>query len=177
MFCTSSFTALEFIARGCAVGVCCSTFNQREYYDALPKLGIAKPIGSFINNEWQLDLSQISLLMSSDILRKQLSKKSLELCDFFGVPRIIESIFSFGSKKWANRAVTLPSVNTLIMLSTKLERKHSHSCKSQKFLNVLQGGLITILCSKLYSSRINISILILILKICQNVYLRFSRLQ
>jgi ribosomal protein S18 acetylase RimI-like enzyme len=99
VFCTSSFTALEFIARGCAVGVCCSTFNQKEYYDALPKLGIAKPIGSFISNEWQLDLKQISLLMSSDILRKQLSKKSLELCDFYGVPRIIESIFSFGNKK------------------------------------------------------------------------------
>ena len=99
VFCTSSFTALEFIARGCAVGVCCSTFNQREYYDTLPTLGIAKPIGSFIDNKWQLDLKQISLLMSSDVLRKQLSKKSLEFCDFYGVPRIIDSIFSFGSKK------------------------------------------------------------------------------
>ena len=95
VFCTASTTALEFIARGCAVGICCGSSNQEQYYEALPKLGVSKPIGVFRGMTWIFDSMVIQDLVSSKPLRDQLSIKSIQLIDFDGAKRIIKEIMSF----------------------------------------------------------------------------------
>jgi spore coat polysaccharide biosynthesis predicted glycosyltransferase SpsG/RimJ/RimL family protein N-acetyltransferase len=95
VLCTSSSTALEFIARGCAVGIVCASSNQEQYYKVLPELGVAEALGVYQNNEWILDLKIIQNLISSKLLRDQLSKKSLELIDFDGANRVISEIMNF----------------------------------------------------------------------------------
>lgn len=95
VFCTASTTALEFIARGCAVGICCGSSNQEQYYEALPKLGVSKPIGVFRGRKWIFDSMVIKDLVSSKPLRDQLSIKSIQLIDFDGAKRIIKEIMSF----------------------------------------------------------------------------------
>lgn len=77
VFCTSSSTSLEFIARGCAVGIVCGSFNQQQYYEILPKLGVAKAIGVYQDDKWALDLKVIQNLISSRSLRKNYQKNLL----------------------------------------------------------------------------------------------------
>lgn len=95
VFCTASSTALEFIARGCAIGICCGSPNQEQYYEVLPKLGVSIPIGVFQDMKWILDSMAIQDLVSSKLLRDQLSNKSIQLIDFNGAKRIIKEIMSF----------------------------------------------------------------------------------
>ncbi len=95
VFCTSSSTSLEFIARGCAVGIVCGSFNQQQYYEILPKLGVAKAIGVYQDDKWALDLKVIQNLISSRSLREELSKKSLELIDFDGAKRVVNEIMGY----------------------------------------------------------------------------------
>ena len=94
IFCTSSSTSLEFIARGCAVGIVCGSFNQQQYYRILPKLGVAEAIGVYQDDKWVMDLKVIQNLISSKSLRDELSKKSLELIDFDGAKRVVNEIMS-----------------------------------------------------------------------------------
>lgn len=94
VFCTSSSTSLEFIARGCAVGIVCGSFNQQQYYDVLPKLGVAEAVGVYKNDKWVLDSKVIQNLISSNTLREELSKKSVELIDFDGAKRVINEIMT-----------------------------------------------------------------------------------
>ena len=95
VFCTSSSTSLEFIARGCAVGIVCGSFNQQQYYQILPKLGVAEAVGVYQDDRWVLDLKMIQNLISSKTLRDELSKKSLELIDFDGAKRVINEIMTY----------------------------------------------------------------------------------
>ena len=95
VFCTASSTALEFVARGTAVGIVCASINQEQYYDVLPKLGVAEAVGVFRDGKWDLDSRVIHDLISSKKLRNQLSRKSLELIDFNGVKRVVGEIMNF----------------------------------------------------------------------------------
>ena len=95
IFCTASSTSLEFIARGCAVGIVCGSFNQEQYYRILPKLGVAEAIGVYKDDKWVLDLNVIQNLISSRSLREELSKKSLELIDFDGAKRVVNEIMGY----------------------------------------------------------------------------------
>lgn len=95
VFCTSSSTSLEFIARGCAVGIVCGSFNQEQYYQVLPKLGVAEALGVYKNDKWVLDSKVIHNLISSRTLRYQLSKKSLELIDFDGAKRVVNELMAY----------------------------------------------------------------------------------
>jgi spore coat polysaccharide biosynthesis predicted glycosyltransferase SpsG/RimJ/RimL family protein N-acetyltransferase len=94
IFCTSSSISLEFIARGCAVGIVCGSCNQQQYYRSLPKLGVAEAIGVYQDDTWVLDLKVIQNLISSKSLRDKLSKKSLELIDFDGAKRVVNEIMN-----------------------------------------------------------------------------------
>jgi spore coat polysaccharide biosynthesis predicted glycosyltransferase SpsG len=95
VFCSSSSTALEFIARGCAVGIVCGSFNQQQYYKILPKIGVAEAVGVYQDDKWVLDSEIIQNLISSKSLRDRLSKKSLELIDLDGAKRVINEIMTF----------------------------------------------------------------------------------
>jgi spore coat polysaccharide biosynthesis predicted glycosyltransferase SpsG len=95
VFCTSSSTSLEFIARGCAVGIVCGSFNQQQYYKILPKIGVAEAVGVYQDDRWVLDSEIIQNLISSKSLRDRLSKKSLELIDLGGAKRVINEIMTF----------------------------------------------------------------------------------
>ena len=95
IFCTASSTSLEFIARGCAVGIVCGSFNQEQYYRVLPKLGVSEAIGVYKDDQWVLDLNVIQNLISSRSLREELSKKSLELIDFDGAKRVVNEIMGY----------------------------------------------------------------------------------
>ena len=95
IFCTSSSISLEFIARGCAVGIVCGSFNQQQYYQILPKLGVAEAVGVYQDDRWVLDLKLIQNLIASKSLRDKLSRKSLELIDFDGAKRVINEIMTY----------------------------------------------------------------------------------
>ena len=92
-FSTASTTCLEFIARGCALGICCTAENQESYYQELSDLGLAKQIGRFTNGNWILDVNQIENLVSSEETRKLLTKYVIDLIDLNGSKRIVNEIF------------------------------------------------------------------------------------
>jgi spore coat polysaccharide biosynthesis predicted glycosyltransferase SpsG/RimJ/RimL family protein N-acetyltransferase len=94
VFTTASTTCLEFIARGCTVGICHTTQNQTQYYEELPKLGLAIPIGQFINGVWNLDSEIIKRLIVSKEFRKEFVRKSSRLIDLDGARRVLNEIIS-----------------------------------------------------------------------------------
>ena len=77
------------------MGIVCGSFNQEQYYQVLPKLGVAEALGVYKNDKWVLDSKVIHNLISSRTLRYQLSKKSLELIDFDGAKRVINEILTY----------------------------------------------------------------------------------
>jgi spore coat polysaccharide biosynthesis predicted glycosyltransferase SpsG/RimJ/RimL family protein N-acetyltransferase len=94
VFTTASTTCLEFIARGCVVGICNTTENQKQYYDDLPRLGVAAPIGEIIDGVWKLDSVIIEKLIVSKEFRDQYQKKSNNLINLDGASRILNEIIS-----------------------------------------------------------------------------------
>jgi spore coat polysaccharide biosynthesis predicted glycosyltransferase SpsG/RimJ/RimL family protein N-acetyltransferase len=94
VFTTASTTCLEFIARGCAVGICSTTENQKQYYNELPRLGVAAPIGEIIDGVWKLDLVVIERLIVSKDYRDEYTKNSTNLIDLGGASRILNEIIS-----------------------------------------------------------------------------------
>lgn len=93
-FSTASTSSLEFIARGCAVGVSCVTQNQESYYNDLHKLGLAKQIGKYIDEEWELDTKTIEALVVSKEYRESLTKNITDFIDLSGAKRIVQEILS-----------------------------------------------------------------------------------
>jgi spore coat polysaccharide biosynthesis predicted glycosyltransferase SpsG/RimJ/RimL family protein N-acetyltransferase len=94
IFTTASTTCLEFIARGCVVGVCCTVENQRQLYEELPILGVAAPIGQVIRGIWKLNLDLIEELITSKELREKYKKNTRNLIDLSGANRIFNEILS-----------------------------------------------------------------------------------
>ena len=94
VFTTASTTCLEFIARGCAVGICSTAMNQKQYYEVLPVLGFAAPIGEIINGVWKLDLVVIEKLIVSKDYRDVYTRNSSNLIDLGGARRILNEIIS-----------------------------------------------------------------------------------
>ena len=94
VFTTASTTCLEFIARGCAVGICSTTENQKQYYDELARLGVAAPIGEIIDGVWKLDSAVIRKLIVSKEFREHYQKKSNNLINLDGASRILNEIIS-----------------------------------------------------------------------------------
>jgi spore coat polysaccharide biosynthesis predicted glycosyltransferase SpsG/RimJ/RimL family protein N-acetyltransferase len=94
VFTTASTTCLEFIARGCVVGICSTTENQKQYYYELPKLGVAAPIGEIIDGVWKLDSVVIEKLIVSKEYRDHFQKKSNNLVNLDGASRILNEIIS-----------------------------------------------------------------------------------
>jgi len=92
-FSTASTSCLEFISRGCALGICCSTDNQESYYKELSDLGLAKQIGRFTGRNWILDANQIENLVTSQETRKLLTNNAIGLIDLNGAKRIVKEIF------------------------------------------------------------------------------------
>jgi len=92
-FSTASTTCLEFISRGCALGICCSTENQESYYQELSDLGLARQIGRFAGGNWVLDANEIENLVTSEETRKLLTDNAMGLIDLNGAKRIIDEIF------------------------------------------------------------------------------------
>jgi len=94
VFTTASTTCLEFIARGCVVGICSTTENQKQYYYELPKLGVAAPIGEIIDGVWKLDSVVIEKLIVSKEYRDHYQKKSNNLINLNGASIILNEIIS-----------------------------------------------------------------------------------
>jgi|GEM_PF-5679252 len=94
VFTTASTSCLEFIARGCVVGICSTTVNQTQYYYELPKLGVAAPIGKIIDGVWKLDSVIIEKLIVSKEYRDHYQKKSNNLIKLDGASRILNEIIS-----------------------------------------------------------------------------------
>ena len=92
-FSTASTTCLEFIARGCALGICCAAENQESYYKELSDRGLAKQIGKFTDGNWVLDINLIENLVSSEATRKVLTENALGLIDLNGAKRVVSKIF------------------------------------------------------------------------------------
>lgn len=95
VFCTASSISLEFIARGCPVGIVCGWPNQKEYYESLSSLKVALDIGVFCDNKWSLSSRLIRNLITSKTLRNQLSDKAKELIDLDGNKRVLSEIMLF----------------------------------------------------------------------------------
>lgn len=91
-FTTASSTAVEFISRGCAVGLGCSIDNQLSYYQQFPLIGIARQVGKLQDGHWFLNKTNIAQLVNSKQLRLKLSEKCSELVDFSGAKRIVDRI-------------------------------------------------------------------------------------
>ena len=91
-FTTASTTSLEFLARGCAVGIGCAFNNQRQYYRELDSQHLAVPIGEFSNGSWSLDERMIQDLLESETLRASLKSNSDNLIDLNGAKRIVDEI-------------------------------------------------------------------------------------
>ena len=90
---TSSTSSLEFIARGFCVGVACAVENQKQYYDALARLGIAAQIGLHSSSlGWSLETNMIHKLITEPNFRADLAKKAHGLIDFKGAARIVDAI-------------------------------------------------------------------------------------
>lgn len=94
VFLPSSTTSLEFLARGCAIGITCIYENQKQYYQSLYDLGVAVQIGEYENGNWNLRVGEIKKLLVSHELRKELSKKSNAIFDLQGASRIVNEILS-----------------------------------------------------------------------------------
>jgi spore coat polysaccharide biosynthesis predicted glycosyltransferase SpsG len=95
IFTTASTTSLEFIARGMCIGVVCSTDNQKQYYSAVGKLGVAEQIGiRNLDNSWDLDHAKMRALITSSDLRESFASKSRNLIDFDGASRLVEKILN-----------------------------------------------------------------------------------
>ena len=91
---TSSTSSLEFIARGFSVGVACAVENQKQYYDAFARLGIAAQIGFRTSSGWNLEPNTIHKLITEPGFRADLAKKAYGLIDFKGASRIVDAIMS-----------------------------------------------------------------------------------
>jgi spore coat polysaccharide biosynthesis predicted glycosyltransferase SpsG/L-amino acid N-acyltransferase YncA len=94
VFTTASTTCLEFIARGCVVGICSTAENQTQYYRELSRLGVAAPIGEMIDGVWKLDSVIIERLIVSREYRESYDKESKNLIDLDGASRIVNEIIS-----------------------------------------------------------------------------------
>jgi spore coat polysaccharide biosynthesis predicted glycosyltransferase SpsG/RimJ/RimL family protein N-acetyltransferase len=90
----SGSTSLEFLARGCAVGIACVYENQKQYYLSLSNLEVVAQIGEYEDGSWNLNIDKIKELLSSPELRNELSKKSSEIFDLEGAKRIVSEILS-----------------------------------------------------------------------------------
>jgi len=93
-FTTASTTAIEFIARGSALGVACAFDNQESYYKDLIELGICKNIGAYRNSKWVLDAENIKLLVESKAVRMEIISKAKNIIDLKGTERIISEILA-----------------------------------------------------------------------------------
>lgn len=93
-FSTASTSSLEFIARGCAVGICCAAQNQESYYSELYRLGLAEQIGSFVDGKWEIDKKIIETLVTSKEYRAICIKNTSNYIDFDGAKRIVQEIMS-----------------------------------------------------------------------------------
>lgn len=89
---TASTTAIEFIARGIAVGVASAVSNQEQFYTLLVDKGVAKPVGKFIDGVWVLNTEVLQELATSKILRKNLREMGKKFIDLNGASRIVDEI-------------------------------------------------------------------------------------
>lgn len=92
VFATASTTSLEFIAREVAIGIGCAVNNQEEYYMVLSSLGVASPIGRFVEDCWEIDQHEIDKLVNSNQFRENLREKCANLIDLNGARRIVDEI-------------------------------------------------------------------------------------
>lgn len=92
VFSTASTTCLEFIARGCAIGIGRSVSNQNSIYEKLTQLQVAIPIGVFDTGSWKFDSDKITRLINSEKLRFNLVERAENLIDYKGAERIIHAI-------------------------------------------------------------------------------------
>lgn len=95
IFTTASTTSLEFIARGCAVGIACAVNNQESNYQFFSKIKVAHQIGRFENNKWNFESNQIKQLLFSVPARVELSEKANFLLDLNGSKRVVDEILKF----------------------------------------------------------------------------------
>lgn len=89
---TASTSSIEFMARGCGVGIACSVKNQESYYDEFTKLGICLPIGKYVDKKWNIDTFNIKKLVKSKELRLKISSTATSLLDMKGAERIVSRI-------------------------------------------------------------------------------------
>ena len=91
-FTPAGTTSLEFLSSGCAVGIVRAVDNQENNYSLLTKLGIARPIGVYANETWELEFGEILALMSDSTLRNDLRKYARKFIDTNGAKRIVDAI-------------------------------------------------------------------------------------
>jgi spore coat polysaccharide biosynthesis predicted glycosyltransferase SpsG len=89
---TASTSSIEFMARGCGVGIACSVKNQENYYYEFTKLGICLPIGKYTDKKWNLDAVNIKKLVKSKEQRLKISSAATSLLDMNGTERIVSRI-------------------------------------------------------------------------------------
>jgi spore coat polysaccharide biosynthesis predicted glycosyltransferase SpsG len=91
-FTPAGTTSLEFLSSGCAVGIACAVDNQENNYTLLTKLGIARPIGVYANETWELESDEILALLSDSNLRNDLRKNATKFIDGNGAKRVVDAI-------------------------------------------------------------------------------------
>jgi len=94
VFCTASYSSLEFLANGLAVGVSCAVENQRTYYDSLNRKNLVAQISAFRSGKWSLNRKSLSRFMFSEDFRESLKKNATKEIDFSGATRIVDAILS-----------------------------------------------------------------------------------
>jgi spore coat polysaccharide biosynthesis predicted glycosyltransferase SpsG len=92
VFTTASTTCMEFIAREKAIGIVHAIDNQGEYYEALSNSGLAAPIGTFLNDSWQLNQLVIEQLVLNRNFRNNFREKTIDFIDLKGSGRIADLI-------------------------------------------------------------------------------------
>ena len=92
VFTTASTTAVEFIARGKALGIVCAVKNQERFYESLCGRRLAAPIGKYENGAWKMNHEKIHELTLSQDSRESLRQISFGFMDFKGASRIVDEI-------------------------------------------------------------------------------------
>jgi spore coat polysaccharide biosynthesis predicted glycosyltransferase SpsG len=92
VFCTASYSSLEFLAQGKAIGVSCAVPNQKNYYFELSNMGLSTQISCFQGGVWITHQKNMSRLLSSEKFRNYFRRNANKLIDLDGSKRIADAI-------------------------------------------------------------------------------------
>jgi len=92
LFCTASYSSLEFLAQGKATGISCAVPNQKNYYFELRDMGLSTQISCFQGGVWKTHQNNMVRLLYSEKHRDFLKRNAKKLIDLDGSRRIVDAI-------------------------------------------------------------------------------------